>query len=101
MKLQCFTNYKSTIETIIKTYEHNPSINITKEHIPKENNDFNIKAGSAGQLNKINKDMNPKKATESDKIYVKTVKLATSVIDSHQTNIINNDFFQVRLSQIL
>ena len=93
MKLQGSTNYKSTIETIIKTYEHNLSIKISKGHIPKENNDFNIKAGSVGQLNKIIEDMNPKKATESDKISVKIVKLATSVNDSHQTNIINNNFY--------
>ena len=35
--------------------------------------------------------MNPKKATGPDKIPVKIVKLAASVIDSHLTNIINND----------
>ena len=34
--------------------------------------------------------MNPKKATGPDKIPVKIVKLAASVIDSHLTNIIND-----------
>ena len=35
--------------------------------------------------------MNPKKVTGSDKIPVKIVKLSASVINSHLTNIINND----------
>ena len=35
--------------------------------------------------------MNPKKATGPDKIPVKIVKLAASVIDSDLTYIINND----------
>ena len=37
------------------------------------------------------KDLKPKKATAPYKFPVKIVKLATSVIDSHLTNIINND----------
>ena len=36
--------------------------------------------------------MHPKEATGPDKIPVKIVKLATSVIDFHLNNIINNDF---------
>ena len=35
--------------------------------------------------------MNTKKATGPDKIPIKIVKLAASVIDFHLTNIINND----------
>ena len=42
--------------------------------------------------------MNPKKATEADKIPVKIVKLATSVIDSYLTNIINNDLSNIAFS---
>ena len=89
--MQDFDNDKSTVETIIKTYEHHPSIELIKENIQKEKNEFNIKAASVGQINKIIKGLNPKKATGPDKIPVKIVKLATSVIDSHLTNIINND----------
>ena len=91
VQIQGSNNNKFTVETIIKTYEHHPSIKLIKEHIQKENNDFNIKAASVGQINKIIKGLNPKKATGPDKIPVKIVKLATSVIDSHLTNIINND----------
>ena len=35
--------------------------------------------------------MNPKKATGSDKIPVKVVKLVAGIINSHLANIINND----------
>ena len=43
------------------------------------------------EINKIIKGLNPKKATGTDKIPVKIVNLTASVIDSHLTNIINND----------
>ena len=86
IKLQGSNNDKSTVETIIKTYEHHPSIKLIKEHIQKENNDFNIKAASVGQINKIIKGFNPKKATGPDEIPVKIVKLGVSAIDFHLTN---------------
>ena len=89
--MQGSNNDKSTVETIIKTYEHHPSIKLIKEHIQKENNEFNVKAASAGQIKKIIKGLNPKKAAGPDKVPVKIVKLAASVIDFHLTNIINNN----------
>ena len=51
-------------------------------------------------LNKLTKDQIRihKKATGADKIPVKIVKLAASVIDSHLTNIINNDLSNKALS---
>ena len=58
----------------------------------------NIKVASVGQFNKIIKSSNPKKATEADKIPVKIVKLATRVIDSYLTNIINNDLSNIAFS---
>ena len=91
IKLQGSNNNKSTVETIIKIYEHHPSIKLIEAHIQKENNDFNIKAASVGQINNIINGSSPKKATGTDLIPVKIVKLATSVIDSHLSNIINND----------
>ena len=83
---------KSTVETIIKTFEHHPSIKLIKEHIKKENNDFNTKAVSVGHVNKILKGLNPKKSTGSDKVTAKVVKLVANIIDSHLTHIINKDF---------
>ena len=91
IKLQGCNNGKFTAETIIKTYEHHPSIKLIQKHIQKEDNDFNIKAASAGQIHRIIKGLNPKKATGPDKIPVKIVKLAASEIDSHLINIIYND----------
>ena len=43
------------------------------------------------QLNRIILSLNTKKATGPDEIPAKVVKLAANVIDSHLTNIINND----------
>ena len=74
--MQGSNNDKSTAETI--------------EHIQIENNDFNIKATSVGQINKIIKGLKAKKATGPDNVPVKIVKLAASVIDSRLTNIIND-----------
>ena len=51
--MQGSNNDKSTVENIIKAYEHHPIIKRIKEHIQKENNDFNIKATSIGQINKV------------------------------------------------
>ena len=99
IKSQGPNNNKCTVEIIMKTYEHHPSIIIINEHIQKENNDFNMKAASVGKINKIIKGLKPKKATEPDKIPVNIVKLATSVIDSHLTNIITT--FQIMFCQIL
>ena len=61
IKLQGSNKDKSTVETIIKTYEHHPSIKLIKEHNQKENNGFNFKAASVGQINKIIKGLNLKK----------------------------------------
>ena len=65
------------------------------------NNDFNIKVASVGQISKIIKGLNPKKETGPDKIPVKIVKLAASVVDFHLSYIINIMTFQMMLSQIL
>ena len=58
IKLHGSNNDKCIVETIIKTYEHHPSMKLIKEHSEKENNYFNIKAASAGQINKIIKGLN-------------------------------------------
>ena len=99
--MQDSNNDKSKAEIIIKTYEHHPSIKLIKVLIPKENNNFNIKAAIVKQINKIIKGFNPKKATWPEKIPVKIVKLSTSIIDSHLTIMINNDLSQVQQGQLL
>ena len=97
--MQGTNNDKSTVETIIKTYKHHPSIKLIKKNKQKENKDFNIKTASAVQINKMIKGLNPKKATRPDKIPVKIVKLAASVIDSHLTNTINNELSNKAFSE--
>ena len=42
-------------------------------------------------MNKIIKELDPKKATGLDKITPKIVKMSACVIDSHLANIINNN----------
>ena len=54
IKFQGSNNDKSTVEPIIKTYKHHSSIKRIKEHVPKENNDVNIKAAGVKQINKLN-----------------------------------------------
>ena len=71
--MQGSNNVKSIAEIIIKTYEHHPTIKLIKVHIPKENND--TKSAIVGQIKKIIKGLNPKKATGPEKIPVKIVKL--------------------------
>ena len=65
--MQDSNNDKSRAEIIIKTYEHHPGIKLIKVLIPKENNNFNIKAAIVKQINKIIKGFNPKNATWPEK----------------------------------
>ena len=59
------------MESIIETYEYHPSIKPINEHVQKENNVFDMKVATIGQINIIIKDLNFKKATGPDKILVK------------------------------
>ena len=65
-------------------------INI-KNHIDLPSTRFDIPAAKIEDINKIIKNINPKKATGPDKIPPKIVRLSAN-IDSHLMNIINNDF---------
>jgi len=57
--------------------------------LPKEC--FNIAPATTEEINKIIRELDPKKATGLDKIPPKIVKITADVIDSHMTNIINED----------
>ena len=46
---------------------------------------------TAEEINKIIKDINPKKATGLDKTPPKIIKLSANIVDSHFTSIINKD----------
>ena len=79
------------MEEIIKTYENHPNIKLIEDNVLSEDKDFTIEPATFVEINKIIKHLNPKKATGLDKIPVKFVKLAANNINSHFTNIINNE----------
>ena len=80
----------STVKNIIRQYEnHNSIINI-KNHINSPSTRFDIPTAKTEDINKIIKNINPKKATGPDKIPPKIVRLSVSTIDPHLMNIINN-----------
>ena len=62
------------MEEIIKTYENHPSIKLIKDNVLSENKDFTIEPATVLEINKIIKNLNPKKATVPGKIPVKIVK---------------------------
>ena len=74
------------------------SLNITKNHpsietinkICTKKENFDIPTATTEEINKIIKELDPKKATGLDKIPPKIVKMSANVIDSHSANI-NND----------
>ena len=74
MKFDVTPDDKSTVKTIIKTYEYPLSIKLIKK-----DNEFNIKAASVGQINKVIKGLNAKKTRGPNKIPVRIVKLGASV----------------------
>ena len=53
--------------------------------------EFKIKEARVEQVNKILRNINPRKATGPDEIPPKIVKMSANIIDSHLTNIINSN----------
>ena len=86
--------YKSddhlTVEKIIKHYKNHPSIETINNSCNKKEN-FDITTTTTEEINKITKDIDPKKAAGLDKIPPKIVKMSANNIDSDLANIINND----------
>ena len=75
---------------LLKKYENHPSICKIKE-VHNKNHTFEFPEAKVEDINKIIKSLNPKKATGPDGIPIKTIIYANNVIDSHVTNIINED----------
>ena len=82
----------------IKQYENHSSIINIKNHIDSPATRFDIPTAKIEDINKIIKNINPKKATGPDKIPPKIVRLSANIVDSHLTNIINNDLSNNSLS---
>ena len=59
--------------------------------ICNKNENFDIPTTTTEEINKIIKELDPKKATDLGKIPPKIVKISANVIDYHLANIINND----------
>ena len=83
-------NDSVTIDKIIKYYENHPSISKIKNNQNK-NKTFEFPEAKVEDINKIIKSLNPKKVTGPDGIPIKVIMSANNVIDSHVTNIINQD----------
>ena len=81
---------KTTVKNIKQYGNHSSIINI-KNPIDFSATRFDIPTAKVEDINKIIKNINPKKTTGPDKIPPKIVRLSANIIDSHLMNIINND----------
>ena len=86
---ECKSDDHLTVEKIIKHYKNHPSIETINKICNKKEN-FDIPTTTTEEINKIIKELDPKKATGLHKIPPKIVKMSANVIDSHSANI-NND----------
>ena len=87
------TSEKEIVATIIDKFKNHPSIiSIKTEFRPTAG--LNIKPTTVDQINKIIRSLDAKKATGSNKIPVKVVKMSAYIIDKHLTNTINNDLLR-------
>ena len=78
---------KTTVRKIIDTWQDHPNVTPIKSSVT-QNRKFNLPHVTDQGINKI---INSFKATGSEGIPVKLIKLSANVIDSHLANIINND----------
>ena len=77
------------MEEIIKTYENHPSFILIKDNVLSEDKESStMEPDTVVEINKIVKNLNPKKANGPDEI----VKLAANTIEILLANIIHNDF---------
>ena len=79
---ECKSDNHLTVVKIIKHYKNHPSIEAINQIFTKKEN-FDIPIATTEKLNKIIKDLDPKKATVLDKIQPIIVKMSANVIDSH------------------
>ena len=80
---------KSDDHLLQKPLKNHPSIETLNKICNKKEN-FDIPTATK-EINKIIKELDPKKATSLDKTPPKIVKMSANVIDLHLAKIINND----------
>ena len=83
-------NHEETVNENLKHFGIHSSVSRIKSN-QNETLNFDFLTAKVGDINKIIKSLNLRKATGSDGIPVKILKIARNVIDSHLTNIINGD----------
>ena len=80
------------VEEIIKTYENHPSIKLIKDNVLSEHEDFTIEPAPVEGINELIKHLTQRKPLDLIRFRLsKIVKVTANIIDSHLTNIINND----------
>ena len=89
----------NTVARIIEEYRNHPSIINIKNQTSLSSKSFDFPHAKVDEINKFIRNIDPKKATGPDKIPPKIIKLSANVIDSHFTNIINNDIDKNRFSK--
>ena len=89
---------QETIDLIKSKYQNHSSITMINS-LNFDKNSFEIPKAKVEEINKFINEINPKKATGPDKIPPKIVKLSANIIDSHLTNIINNDLQKNQFSE--
>ena len=85
-----YINNSLITKRIIEKYKNHPSIKSIQDTFPVKKQ-FKIEEAKVEQVNKILRNINSRKATGSDKIPPKIVKMSANIIDSHLTNTINSD----------
>ena len=85
-----YINDSLITKRIIEKYKNHPSIKAIQDTflVKKE---FKIKEAKVEQVNKILRNINPRKATGPDEIPPKIVKMSANIIDSHLTSITNSN----------
>ena len=91
-------NDEETVNKILKDYENHPSVSKTKCN-QNETLNFDFPTAKVEDINQINKFLNLRKATGSDGIPVKILKIARNVIDLHLTYTIIRDIKESKFSE--
>ena len=80
------------MEEIIKTCENHLSIKLIKDNVLSEHEDFAIEPATVVAIDKLIKHLTQRKPLDLIRFRLyKIVKIAANIVDSHLTNVINND----------
>ena len=81
---------RDTTEKLLKHYENHPSTEEIKK-LAKTNESFTFPKAKTEDINKIIKSLNPQQTTGPEDIPYRVIKTASKIVDSHLTNVINQD----------